>query len=540
MSDVFVSYARSTAKPARTIADALRGCGHAVWIDEDLPAHRAYSDVIEERLQSAKAVVVVWSAEAARSLWVRAEANAALANGTLVQLSIDGAAPPMPFNQVQCADMNGWTGDREAPGWLKVRASVAELLGAPPRQPAARAAPELAFPDKPSIAVLPFANLGGDAEQDYFADGMVEEITNALTRYRALFVIATSSTLAYRPVARDLRAIGRELGVRYLLEGSVRKAAGRVRIAVRLVSAFDSAQIWTQRFDGTLEDVFTLQDDVAHSLAGALQSTLETAEIQRVAARPSAAPGAYELYLRALPFSRAWDQPSVERALQLSEAAIEQDPTFAPALMLAGFARSQILYSGWAEDPATCRRLGLAHCRRALQLGPDDPMVLSLGSSALPSLGESISEARQLAERALEINPGSAGNLLGSGWTHAIDGDAELALTRLAESVRLDPRSPLRFFAQTGQGVALFALQRFDEAADVLGAVAHAMPDYPPAQVFLAASLAHLGRLDEARAMFDRAGPGLEASLTILKEPRRRRLLTAAIGLTELGAASAS
>ena len=533
MSDVFISYGRTTARRAKAVADALRAAGHSVWLDEDLPAHRAYADVIEERLRSAKAVVVVWSQEAAKSLWVRAEANVALELGTLVQLSIDGTLPPMPFNQVQCAELNGWSGDVDAPGWRKVSASVADLLGAP--LPVARASPArtLAFPDKPSIAVLPFANLGGDAEQAYFADGMVEEITNALTRYAALFVIANSSTLGYRSGARDLRAIGRELGVRYLLEGSVRKAAGHVRVAVKLVSSVDTAQIWTQQFDGTLEDVFALQDNVAHSVAGALNSTLETAEIERVAARPSTAPGAYELYLQALPFSRAWDRASVERALELAEAAIEQDAKFAPALMLAGFARSQLLYSGWADDPQTCRRLGLAHCRRALKLAPDDPMVLSLASSALPSLGVNFTEGRRLADRALEINPGSAGNMLGSGWTNAIDGDAELALRRFDEALRLDPRSPLRFFNLTGQGIALFALQRFDAAAAILSGVAQAMPDYPPAQVFLAGSLAHLGRLDEARAAFERAGAGLEASLTILREPARRALLLAAITLAD-------
>jgi adenylate cyclase len=223
----------------------------------------------------------------------------------------------------------------------------------------------------------------------------------------------------------------------------------------------------------------------------------------------------------------------VERALELAEAAIDRDPKFAPALMLAGFARSQLLYSGWADDPQACRRLGLAHCRRALKLAPDDPMVLSLASSALPSLGVNFTEARRLADRALEINPGSAGNMLGSGWTNAIDGDAELALSRFAEALRLDPRSPLRFFNLTGQGIALFALQRFDAAAAILLGVAQAMPDYPPAQVFLGASLAHLGRLDEARAAFERAGAGLDASLSILREPARRALLLSAIALAE-------
>ena len=535
MSDVFISYARSTARQAQAIAGALREAGHAVWLDEDLPAHRAYADVIEERLKAAKVVVVIWSAEATKSLWVRAEANTALEAGTLVQLSVDGAMPPLPFNQVQCADLTGWSGDLEAPGWRKVSASIADLLVGGRMQLQTLSAPELRFPDKPSIAVLPFANMGGGAGEDYFADGMVEEITNQLTRYSGLFVIANSSTLGYRPGARDVRAIGRELGVRYLLEGSVRRSKDRVRIAVKLVSTPDNAQIWTQQFDATMDDVLTLQDDVAFSVAGALHSTLETAEIGRVAARPSAARGAYELYLQALPLSRAWDRASAERGLELAEAAIAQDPKFAPALILAGFIRSQILYSGWADDPAACQRLGLAHCRRALKLGADDPMVLSLASSALPSLGESFAEAMQLADRALEINPGAAGNLLGSGWTNAIQGDAELALTRFDQALRLDPRSPLRFFDLTGRGIALFALERYAETAAVLAPVAQAMPDYPVAHVFLGAALAHLGRLAEARATFEpqKATGGVDRTLAILREPARRALLLAAIEKAE-------
>ena len=170
MSDVFVSYARPTEAQARMVAEALRSRGYAVWRDDELPAHRAYGEVIEERLKSAKAVVVVWSVDAIRSQWVRAEADVAREAGTLVQLSIDGVPPPMPFNQIQCADLYGWTGDLTAPGWMKVESSVASLVGSRAPEPGADKAS--AAPRKAAICVLPFINMSGDGEQEYFSDGI--------------------------------------------------------------------------------------------------------------------------------------------------------------------------------------------------------------------------------------------------------------------------------------------------------------------------------------------------------------------------------
>src|SRR5258708_8306530 len=175
MADVFVAYARSTEAQARQIADALRGLGHTVWRDDELPAHRAYAEVIEERLRAAKAVVVVWSAEAASSQWVRAEANVAREAGTLVQLRVDGAKPPLPFNEVQCADLCGWAGDLEAPGWRKVMDSVAALTAGANVSTVA-----VASPRKQSICVLPFANMSDDPQQEYFSDGISEDIITDL------------------------------------------------------------------------------------------------------------------------------------------------------------------------------------------------------------------------------------------------------------------------------------------------------------------------------------------------------------------------
>src|SRR6516165_3673796 len=215
MSDVFISYGHSTAaRQARSAAAALRALGYSVWLDDDLPAHRAFSPEIEAQLTAAKAALVIWSAEAATSHWVLSEANRAREDNKLVQLRIDGARLPMPFDQIQCADLSGWSGDGEHASWEKVAASVLELVnrGAPPiTLPAPTKEPPL--PDKPSIAVLPFSDPSGAVEGDYFADGMVDEIVTALTRFPSLFVIASGSSLSYRERERDFRKIGRELGV---------------------------------------------------------------------------------------------------------------------------------------------------------------------------------------------------------------------------------------------------------------------------------------------------------------------------------------
>ena len=197
MAEIFISYAGATVDRAKQIADALRALGYGVWRDDELPAHRAYGEVIEQRLRSAKAVVVIWSASAVKSQWVRAEADLAREAGKLVQLRIDGALLPLPFNQIQCADLTDWSGDADAPGWRKVTASIAELFSGESQlaevlEPASTSPPQA--PTKPSLAVLPFANLSGEADQEYFADGMVVEIVAALSRIKSIFVIASGRT----------------------------------------------------------------------------------------------------------------------------------------------------------------------------------------------------------------------------------------------------------------------------------------------------------------------------------------------------------
>ncbi len=532
VSQVFISYARSTALQAKQIAEALRAHGYTVWRDDELPVHRAYAEVIAERLKMALAVVVVWSADAVESEWVQSEADRARAERKLVQLTLDGAPLPMPFDRLQCADLIGWQGDTDCDGWSKVVASVAELVGTSPTMKRPTPVAKLVLPAKPSIAVLPFANLSTDASQVYFADGMVEEITDALARFRTLFVIASSAASAYRDGARDLKIIGQELGVRYLLEGSVRKAADKVRISVQLVEAHGGAQIWSHRFDDTFEDVFALQDRVAGAVAGVLDATLETAEIRRAARRPTADLDAYDLYLQAVSHFRSSGRESVARAVQLADAAVARDPNFACALVLAALGRSSASFIGSLDDLDACRRQGLEQCSRAVSLAPDDPLVLAYAALTLMNFLDDIEVAQRLSERAFTIVPGSAMTLHANGWLHAVNGDPALAIARLEQALRLDPSSSLNPYHLTGIGVALFALGRFDEAVTHFSDALLAVPDYPTPRVFRAASQAYLGRRIEAAADLAKLHAcTLDFMLHLQRDPARVSKLRAGLAL---------
>ena len=272
--------------------------------------------------------------------------------------------------------------------------------------PVTRASAEarLPLPDRPSIAVLPFANMSGDPEQEYFADGMVEDIITALSRIRWLFVIARNSSFTYKGQVVDVKQVGRELGVRYVLEGSARKAGQRVRIAAQLIDATTGAHLWADRFDGFLEDVFDLQDKVASSVAGVIEPALQAAETARSASRPTSDLTAYDLYLRAYEmfFSSAQQIPE---ALRLLERAIARDPHYGPALAWAAVCCHRMCTDRSNTDPEMDSRKGVDFGRRALQAAGDDPGTLANAALALSYFGEDLGTMIALVDRALALNP---------------------------------------------------------------------------------------------------------------------------------------
>jgi adenylate cyclase len=363
-------------------------------------------------------------------------------------------------------------------------------------------APTLALPDNPSIAVLPFQNMSGSPDQDYFADGMVEEIITALSRIKWLFVIARNSSFTYKGRAVDVKQVGRELGVRYVLEGSVRKAGDRVRITGQLIDAVTGAHLWAEHFDGSLEDVFDLQDRVAISVAGVIEPALQAAEIRRLEDRPTNDLAAYDLYLRSLAHAFSWERSSIIHAIDLLGQAIKRDPRYGPALALAAMCRQNLHVNGWSEDQQADRRLGVDLARRALRVAGDDSYVLGTVAYVLGYFEDNINPAIGLIDRSLDLNPSSATAWYRSGWLRLWAGQSELAVEHFEKCLRLNPRR--RAPALLGIGIGLFFVRRFDKAADLLLQSLQETPNWAPTHRFLASCYAHMGRLDEAREIIKR------------------------------------
>jgi len=359
------------------------------------------------------------------------------------------------------------------------------------------AAPTL--PDRPSIAVLPFQNLSGDPEQDYFADGMVEDIITALSRMRWLFVIARNSSFTYKGRPIDVKQAGRELGVRYLLEGSVRRAANRVRITIQLLDATTGTHIWADRFDGTLDDIFDIQDKVATSVVGAIARQLEQAEIERSRRKPTESLVAYDYYLRAMASFNQRTKEAVNEALRLFYKAIDLDPDFASAYGMAAWCYGWRRINGWMEDRgreiAETQRLS----RRAAELGPDDAVALSRGGHALGLVVGDLNDAATFVDRALVLNPNLAGAWYASGWLRVWLGEPNLAITHLAHAMRLSPLDPHMITMQAGTAFAHFLAGRYDEASSWSEKVQWEHANYLTPVILAAASNALAGRNAKAQ-----------------------------------------
>jgi TolB-like protein len=368
---------------------------------------------------------------------------------------------------------------------------------------AAAGLPELPLPDKPSIAVLPFQNMSGDPEQEYFADGMVEEIITALSRIRWLFVIARNSSFTYKGQAVDVKRVGHELGVRYVVEGSVRKGGNRVRIAAQLIEAESGAHLWADRFDGSLGDVLDLQDQVAISVAGVIEPALRAAEVQRAVERPRPDPTAYDLYLRALRPIGSWDKQDHEEALDRLSHAIEQDAAYGPAIALSAWCHMALYNNGWTDDPEATRQKAISLARRAVRYAGDDAETLGRTAYVFAYCGEDIDAATALIDRSLRINPSFAYGWQWSAWLRLWAGSPDVAIDHIERALRLDPRDP-HGAALVVNGIAHFFARHLDQARTMLLLSLQEHPDWVPTNRFLAACYAHLGELDEAKMMIKR------------------------------------
>ena len=463
MADVFVSYSRSDELVAQRVADALCGEGFRAWRDDQLPAHRTYADVIEERLKSAAAVVVLWSAEAAKSQWVRAEADTARTAGTLVQAVLDGTIPPLPFNQIQCADLRGWNGETDAPGWRKLKDSVHALVG-----PAEQSIGRPRSARQLSICVLPFQNMSGDAEQEYFSDGISEDITTDLSKISALGVCARNTAFTFKGQSVDVCDVARKLGVSHVLEGSVRKAGSRVRITAQLIDGATGDHLWADRYDRDLTDIFAIQDEISKAIVDALKVKLLPEEKKAIERRGTNSAEAYNFYLLARQYwvtGNHGDPRREERVMRISSRAVEIDPYYADAWALLAVAQSNLRYGfGYEVDD------GWAAAHAALAIDP------------------SIAEAHCAMARRLEQK-----------------GCEEEAFAELQKGLRLNPES-----WELNKALANYFITR--------GKVAEAMPHFEKAASVMETDYHAWGMLTSCRYALDDKEGGLESARMTLQQ----------------------
>jgi TolB-like protein/cytochrome c-type biogenesis protein CcmH/NrfG len=379
----------------------------------------------------------------------------------------------------------------------------------------------LSLPDKPSIAVLPFDNMSDDPEQKYFADGMAEEIITALSHCSGLFVIARNSSFTYKGRAVDVRLVGRELGVRYVLEGSVRRAGNRIRFIGQLIDATSGNHIWADRFDGETSDVFELQDRMTANVVAAIEPKLQFAEIERIKQKPSANFSAYDHRLRALQLEYEFTEQSIDAALRHLHRAIELDPDYAPAMALAAYCYGWRRTQGWTKDASAETADGIRLMSRALALNKFDAGVLWMSAMAAWQLAQDTEQAMDLVSQSLDINPNSSIACTVAGWLEVFTGRFTKGRELLGRAQRLSPRDPRAWFTANGMAMASLGESRWEEGVAWARKARAQNPSHIGSMRLYAANLAYLGRFDEAAqtvADMLHAQPNLTIAKT--REPR--------------------
>jgi TolB-like protein len=392
----------------------------------------------------------------------------------------------------------------------------------------------LALPDKPSIAVLPFENMSGDPEQEYFADGMVEEITTALSRFKWLFVIARNSSFTFKGRAVDIKEVGRRLGVRYVLEGSIRKASGKVRIVGQLIDAITGAYIWADRFERDMTDVFVLQDEITVAVVSAIEPKLLQTEIAIATRRRPESLTAYDFVLRAMPHFYLTTGDGYAEAIRLAHRALELDPRFGFAAALAGASHMNNVLLGHSIDRQFERKEAIRLVRLAVTLDDSDPETLAFASVTLAFLASDRECAVEMADRAVALNPNSINAWRNRGWVYNVAGLADEAVRSFERAIRVSPVDPLLHVSFAGMAMAFIELRRFDEAIAVAKKAQRQNPFYSATYLCLASAFAHLGLDVEAREAvvrlfeFDptfriwRIGRGRQSNARLLTEGLRK------------------
>lgn len=362
----------------------------------------------------------------------------------------------------------------------------------------------LPLPDKPSIAVLPFTNMSGDPEQEYFADGMAEDILTGLSRHRWLFVIARNSSFTYKGRAVDVRQVGRELGVRYLLEGSVRQVNTRVRFTAQLIDAATGNHVWADKYDGATEDLFDLQDRITEAVVGILEPTIQLAEIERARRKRPESLSAYDYYLRAQALTDTFTREAIQAMLHNCLEAITLDPTFAPAHALAARTYIQRLSQGWIVDESKERTEVLDLVERGLRADRLDPLMLGTAGHCFAWFAHDLTKGIAYIDEAISVNPNHAHAYIQSGIVRTRAGATELAIKHLNNAMRLSPRDSRGYAIFQAMALAHQVGGNLDMAYDWARRAVQHNPNYLPGWYVLASSAASLGRNEEAKSAVER------------------------------------
>jgi TolB-like protein len=381
-------------------------------------------------------------------------------------------------------------------------------------------------PTRPSLVVLPFQSIPYDPDTEWFADGIVEEITTALSRFRSLFVIARNSAFTFKGQNVDVRDVGQRLGVRYVLEGSVRRALGQLRVTGQLVEAETGNHVWADRYDGVMSDVFELQDQITAAVAGILEPSIRRAEIERAVRKPTSDLTVYDLYLRAMPGLYARSKAGYESAKSLMEEAVARDPNFAQVRAMLAVLWEFGAYFGWEPDVDAARERAVKLAREALTSDSSDPQVMARCGFVLATLGRAHAQGSALLDRAISTNPNCAEAHFRGAWVSVWNGDFATGLSRAETNERLDPLSPEANGLTGIRAAARFFMREFDAAIEAADYAVGRSPDFHAARCILASSLAHVGREEEARAQLAellRRNPRYPQFLTLANNPFRHK-----------------
>lgn len=504
MPDVFLSYSRDDQTIARRFAEGFEREGLSVWWDQTLAVGEAFDQVTERALDEAKAVVVLWSKRSVESRWVRAEATQAQALGHLVPVMIEACRRPIMFELTHTAELADWNGDPGDARWQSFIEGLRRLVGKGVTTAAGATMETSTGPGdelfrRPAVAVLPFANLSGEPEQEYFVDGITQDIVSALSYWRWFPVIARNSTLPYKRQSVDIKEIGQKLGAKYVVEGTVRKAGGRVRITAQLIDAATGHQLWSQRYDRDLTDIFEVQDEITASIVASLEPELQRAEQQRALRKPPQNLDAWDCCQHALAHQWKFTPEDYVEAIKFSRRAIELDATSSYARSMLAICLYEQVMAGWSSDATRSFRESFEAACEAVALDDGDWLGHFMKGMGYLWTQRAYDLGIQENRRAATLNPSAPGAYHGLACLLSFTGTWAEAISPLHKLLRLDPQYRFAGSALADISLAHLLLRELETAREFAQKAIEAQPKFVRSYQRLACCLGHMGREQQAR-----------------------------------------